>query len=181
MVRRGVSLLLILLLGMSLIVITNSVSDTKTIEMTGKNRAYTISYDTHAPFNVTSNSDFETQGWPGNGSAISPYRIQNLNITSTTNSTCIWISNTTSHFIIEDCWFTSTIDNYGLHQSLGPITLTNVSNGKVERNQIVDSRIAVSGYLLSNFSISDNSFSVSRKYHGAYNASSSGHCSRNRG
>ena len=160
MVRRGAALLLVVVLSLSFIVSTNMVDVMKTTEMTGKSRMYEISYDSHAPFNITSNGDFESQGWPGNGSAIDPYLIQNLNITST-NSTCIWISNTTSHFIIEDCWFTSTIDNYGSYQSLSPITLTNVSNGKVERNQIVDSRIAVSGYLLSNFTISDNSLSVS--------------------
>jgi len=161
MVRRGISLLLVVVLSLSFMMSTNVSDIMKSTEMTGKPRMYEISYDSHAPFNITSDSDFETQGWPGNGSAIHPYRIQNLNITSTTNSTCIWISNTTSHFMIEDCWFTSTIDNYGLYQFLGPITLTNVSNGNVERNHIVDSRIGVSGYLLSNFSISDNSLSIS--------------------
>ncbi|TFG26861.1 hypothetical protein EU528_13720 [Candidatus Thorarchaeota archaeon] len=161
MFRSGMAVLLVAVLGMSFVVSIGITDITKTAEIVEKPRMYDISYVSHAPFNITSNSDFETQGWPGNGSAINPYLIQNLNITSTTNSTCIWISNTTSHFIIEDCWFTSTIDDYGLFQSLGPITLTNVSNGKVERNQIVDSFGAVSGYLLSNFSISDNNLSVS--------------------
>ena len=161
MVRRGVAILLVVVLSFSFMISTSMTDVMKPTEMSEKTRMYEISYDSHAPFNISSNGDFETQGWPGNGSITNPYLIQNLNITSTTNSTCIWITNTTSHFIIEDCWFTSTIDNYGFYQSLCPITLTNVSNGKVERNQIVDSRIAVSGYLLSNFSISDNSLSVS--------------------
>ncbi len=160
MIRRGVSLLLVIVLSLSFIVSTNIDGVMKTTEMTGKPRMYEISYDSHAPFNITSNSDFETQSWPGNGSATDPYLIQNLNITSTTNSTCIWITNTTSHFIIEDCWFSSPILDYA-DQYLCPITLTNVSNGNVERNQIVDSQVAVSGYLLSNCSISDNILSVS--------------------
>ncbi|MBE0526568.1 MAG: right-handed parallel beta-helix repeat-containing protein [Candidatus Thorarchaeota archaeon] len=57
--------------------------------------------------------------------------------------------------------FSSLNLNFTHHQSIGPITLTNVSNGRVERNQIVDSFVAVSGYLLSNCSISDNILSVS--------------------
>lgn len=162
MVRREAALLLIVVLSFSFMISTDLIDVMNTVETTtGNHRMYEISYDSHAPFNITSDSDFETQGWPGNGSVTNPYLIQNLNITSTTNSTCIWIMNTTSHFIIEDCWFSSTIDNYGFYQILCPITLTNVSNGKVERNQILDSRTAVSGYLLSNFSISDNSLSVS--------------------
>ena len=160
MVRRGVSLLLVVVLGMSFMVSISMIDVMKTTEITGKPRMYEISYDSHAPFNVTSNNDFETQGWPGNGSVSDPYLIQNLNITST-NSTCIWISNTTSHFIIENCLFTSLIDDYSYPQSIGSITLTNTSNGKVVGNHIVDSFTAVSGLNLTNCSISDNILSVS--------------------
>ncbi len=165
MVRRGVAFLLVAVLGMSFMVSISMIDVMKTTEIIGKPRMYEISYDSHAPFNVTSNIDFETQGWPGNGSVTNPYLIQNLNITST-DSVCIWIANTTSHFIIEDCWFSSSINGYAFGQSIAPLTLTNVSNGIVERNHIVDSILAISGYLLSNCSISDNSFSVS--YYGVY-------------
>ncbi|MHA1971151.1 MAG: NosD domain-containing protein [Candidatus Thorarchaeota archaeon] len=160
MVRRGVAILFVVVLSFSFMISTSMTDVMKSTEMTENPRMYEISYDSHAPFNITSNIDFETQGWPGDGSATDPYRIQNLNITST-NSTCIWIMNTTSHFIIEDCWFASPIDDYPFNQLLGPITLTNVSNGKVERNHIVDSFTAVSGYRILNCSISDNSLSVS--------------------
>lgn len=162
LVRRGVALLLVAVLAMSFVVSVGMIDVTKTTEIIGKPRMYEISYDSHAPFNVTSNIDFETQGWPGNGSVTNPYRIQNLNITST-NSTCIWIMNTTSHFIIEECLFVSPIENYSSGQPICPITLTNVSNGKVERNHILDSFTAVSGYQVSNCSISDNTLSVSHQ------------------
>ncbi len=160
MVRRVVAILLVVVLGMSFMVSISMIDVMKTTEITGKPRMYEISYDSHAPFNVTSNTDFETQGWPGNGSVVDPYLIQNLNITST-NSTCIWITNTTSHFVIENCLFSSSIDGYAFIQPIAPLTLTNVSNGIVERNHIVDSFTAVSGYQVSNCSISDNILSVS--------------------
>jgi parallel beta-helix repeat protein len=116
-------------------------------------------YATHVPFNITSNADFETLGFPGNGSEANPYRIQNLNITSA-NSTCIWVMNTTSHFIIEDCLLVSPVSLYTATHAVHPITLTNVSNGRVQKNRFLDSYAAVSGYFLSNCTIADNTFSV---------------------
>ncbi len=160
MVRRGAALLLVVVLSLSFMISISMVDVMKTTENTGKQSMYELSYDSHTPFNITSNIDFETQGWPGNGSAIDPYLIQNLNITSA-NSTCIWIANTTSHFIIEDCLFTSPLLEYAYPQQICPITLTNVSNGMIESNYIVDSFAAISGYRLSNCSISDNILSVS--------------------
>ena len=163
--HRSVAILLVVVLSFSFMISTSMTDVMKTTEMSEKTRMYEISYDSHAPFNVTSNSDFEPQGWPGNGSITNAYLIQNLNITST-DFACIWIANTTSHFIIEDCLFSTSVEDCPFDQPVGSLTLTNVSNGIVERNQIVDSQTAVSGHLISNCSISDNSFSVS--YNGVY-------------
>ncbi|MBD3157534.1 MAG: hypothetical protein GF309_01985 [Candidatus Lokiarchaeota archaeon] len=55
----------------------------------------------HDPIVITSNADFETQGWPGNGSPSNPYMIENLEIPAT--ETCINISNTDVHFEIRNC------------------------------------------------------------------------------
>ena len=67
----------------------------------------TSPYDVHAPIVITQNSDFETQGWPGDGTAVSPYVIQYLNITS--GYPAIEISNTTAYFIIQYCTYTDEI------------------------------------------------------------------------
>ena len=64
--------------------------------------------------------------------------------------------NTTSHFIIQDCLFESPVFDYPIR----PITLTNVSNGMVLGNQIVNSQSAIGGYHLSNCTISDNALKV---------------------
>ncbi|MFX1484838.1 MAG: NosD domain-containing protein, partial [Promethearchaeota archaeon] len=169
MVRRGVALILILVLAISFVTSNTASEIFKPGEFSDDRNVFEISYVVHAPFNITSDSDFETQGWPGNGSDIDPYLIQNLNITST-DSACIWIMNTTSHFIIEDSLFSSNIDGYAFSQPIAPLTLTNVSNGIVERNHIVDSLVAVSGYRLSNCSIADNSLKIA--YYGIYLTSS---------
>ena len=159
MVRREIALVLIVILGLSFGASNMPIEVSRLEEVTDNRDVFDISYDIHAPFNITSNSDFETQGWPGNGSATNPYIIQNLNITSA-DSTCIWIMNTTSYFRIENCLFISPVFIFS-SQLICPITLTNSSNGKVESNKFADCSTAISGFGLSNYSISDNELDVS--------------------
>ena len=118
-----------------------------------------VSYVSHEPFNITSNEDFETQGWPGNGSLSNPYLIVNLNITSN-NSTCIWVTNTTSHFIIQDCLFSSPVYDYTYGYLVFPITLANVSNARIVGNNVLNVFGGISGYKLSNCTISNNHFNA---------------------
>jgi parallel beta-helix repeat protein len=122
-------------------------------------RHHNLSYISHEPFNITSDSDFETQAWPGNGSISNPYLIENLNIT-TNSSTAIWVRNTTRHFIIRNSLFVSPGNSFTLYQLVFPVTLTNVSNGEIRGNHVINSNGGISGYALSNFTISDNRFNV---------------------
>ncbi|MGY5853751.1 MAG: NosD domain-containing protein [Candidatus Thorarchaeota archaeon] len=71
---------------------------------------------------ISSDSDFESQGWDGNGSSSNPYIISNLQITN--QSDCITIQHTRSYFIIENCEFIGT-SNKGIH-------LDNITNGLVQ-------------------------------------------------
>jgi parallel beta-helix repeat protein len=97
-----------------------------------------LAYSTHAPVVITRDSDFETQGWSGQGTSSSPYSITNLNITS--NSVmCILIANTTSYFTIQNCWLSSE----GAVWGQGVITLDNVINGRVVNNIIAEGHIAI--------------------------------------
>jgi parallel beta-helix repeat protein len=160
MVRRGVALLLVFILGFSFVMQNDT---TKAIPNQGNIvflRQNALSYITHEPFNITSDADFETQAWPGNGSSSNPYLIENLNIT-TNQSSCIWVMNTTSHFIIQNCYFVSPIRDYVSQYSVYPITLANVSNCMILRNQVVNSTCGISGYSLMNCTISENQFNVS--------------------
>lgn len=68
-------------------------------------------YTPHAPVVITSDADFVSQGWPGDGSENAPYLIQDLNITS--SARCISISNTDVHFKIVDCFFSPNVSLQG--------------------------------------------------------------------
>ncbi len=79
----------------------------------------------HGTISIRSNQDFVSQGWKGEGTESSPYIIENLNIT--TVDRCISISDTTTHFIIRNC-FLRSIEGYqgfALH-------FDNVVNGTIE-------------------------------------------------
>ncbi len=90
----------------------------------------------HNPIIISSDADFEIQGWPGNGTQTSPYRIENLSIAS--NEDCIRIGYTNVLFIVRNCTL-SSIDPY---QGEG-ISLDNVNHGIIENCTIVDKRLGV--------------------------------------
>jgi len=85
-------------------------------------------YTNHSPISITSDFDFLTYGFPGNGSASNPYQISRYLINTTDN--CIVIANTTAYFIIQDCLLTSVF-----YRGTG-IYLTNVTNGVVKNTTI---------------------------------------------
>lgn len=64
------------------------------------------SYTLHSPINITSDEDFLSLGFSGDGSASNPFIIENLLI----NSSAQWsihIVSTTKHFIIRNCMLSS--------------------------------------------------------------------------
>lgn len=86
-------------------------------------------YVSHAPIVITSDSDFETQGWPGEGTPGEPYKIEGLSINGSSSEICVSIEYTQVHFIIRNCYlFNGT---YG-------IQLDNSHNGLIEYNEIDD-------------------------------------------
>ncbi|MHA1961554.1 MAG: NosD domain-containing protein [Candidatus Thorarchaeota archaeon] len=96
-------------------------------------------YVEHGAIHITSDADFESQAWPGNGTEGNPYRIEGLNIT--TDSVCVNITGTSAFFVIQDCLFASSSndDYYGVY-------LVNVSNGVIKDNIVtmVDTGIYIS-------------------------------------
>ncbi|MBA3045759.1 MAG: hypothetical protein FP824_06055 [Euryarchaeota archaeon] len=87
-------------------------------------------YIGHDSILITSNKDFITQGWPGNGTYTNPYRIENISIKTNRNSAPIQIQNTTSYFIIQSCY----IRGGGGEYPGGGIRLKNVRNGILKNN-----------------------------------------------
>ncbi len=84
-------------------------------------------YTPHGAIVIAGNQDFVDQGWAGEGSASDPYMISGLEIV--VSGFGITVTDTTSHFVISDCNFSSSSDwNEG-----GGVQFENVENGRVER------------------------------------------------
>ena len=73
----------------------------------------------HNSINIQNDTAFTTYGFPGNGTALDPYRIENLQIT-TMNETGISIFNTSKYFIIQNCNVSATTTG---------IEISNVASG----------------------------------------------------
>ncbi|MHA2101817.1 MAG: right-handed parallel beta-helix repeat-containing protein [Candidatus Hodarchaeales archaeon] len=82
------------------------------------------------PINISSNNDFITLGFPGNGSVVNPYRIENYNITNSSVSALIIIENTNAYFIIQNNFL------HGINYFPNGVYLYNVTNGIIRSNII---------------------------------------------
>ncbi|MHA1126788.1 MAG: right-handed parallel beta-helix repeat-containing protein [Candidatus Heimdallarchaeota archaeon] len=71
-----------------------------------------VNYISHAPINITSDGDFITYGFSGEGTFQDPYVIEDLSIINSTCSYGILINNTSSHFIVRNCYLET--DAFGL-------------------------------------------------------------------
>ncbi|MFX1580281.1 MAG: hypothetical protein ACFFBJ_11575 [Promethearchaeota archaeon] len=78
------------------------------------------SYTSRSPMVITSNADFVTEGWSGDGSPGNPYMIEWLEISSANDGYSLAIYNTTAHFRIWNCSF-----HY-------PILLNDTSYGEIQ-------------------------------------------------
>lgn len=87
------------------------------------------------PITIESNSDFETQGWPGNGTLADPYIISGKTIYS--DNYCIKIQDTSVHFVIKNCYLETG------HDSIASLWLNNTVNGIIENCEISSSELCV--------------------------------------
>ncbi len=92
-----------------------------------------LSYSPHSPILIESDDDFETQGWPGNGTQNSPYEISGLSIVAD-DIDCIKITDTVSYFKIMDC-FVSRVTWPDDPIIFSGIKLFNVTNGEIDSIQ----------------------------------------------
>jgi parallel beta-helix repeat protein len=127
-----------------------------------------LPYISHSTITITGNSDFVSQLWPGEGTSDNPFRITGLNITSET-STCILISNTTSYFVISDCWLSTHDSDWGV----GAITLEKVVHAQIENNVFASGHIAMSVKDSSRCTIIKNEIGTSLMGFLAYNMTDS--------
>ncbi|MFW6375873.1 MAG: Loki-CTERM sorting domain-containing protein [Thermoplasmatota archaeon] len=101
-------------------------------------------YIPHSPIRINGNDDFEdqaeSQGWAGNGTEDDPYIIQGYGIDGGSSGNCIYIGNTTVHFVVKDCYLYEANGNeHKYHRNTG-ILLHDVENGILKENLIVDNK-----------------------------------------
>ncbi|UCH04641.1 MAG: right-handed parallel beta-helix repeat-containing protein [Candidatus Thorarchaeota archaeon] len=103
----------------------------------------------HATIDIISDDDFVTQAWPGSGTELDPYRIENLNITGGSNDPCIDIRDTRAYFAIKNCTLNGPSNDRA-------ILLVNATNGLIRDNEIFDSLSAINALSSGNLTITDN-------------------------
>ncbi len=95
---------------------------------------FSFTYLPHGPIEITSDSGFSAYGFPGSGTSSDPYRIEGYNISvSNTESPrlAISISDTTSYFVIRNCYIDSNTEGTGgfgiriLYTTAGTVSVLN--------------------------------------------------------
>ncbi|MFX1261287.1 MAG: right-handed parallel beta-helix repeat-containing protein [Promethearchaeota archaeon] len=108
-------------------------------------------YEDWEPILIQNADDFVRYGFPGDGTESNPYIIERLNI-STSEETCIWISDVNVSFVIRNCRITS----YPSRTPLPAIRLTDVQNGTLEENIIIGGYEGIHGSQTRNLRILEN-------------------------
>lgn len=124
-----------------------------------------FSYSPHDPIFIDSDDDFTAYGFPGTGTEIDPYIIENYNITTATENG-ISIKSTSEYFIIRECYISASENNKN------GIRLADIAPGSAK---IVNNTISNSGYMglylyksdyivINNNTFSNNGLQISYSY-----------------
>lgn len=113
-----------------------------------------ITYTNHSPIMIYSDSDFDSQEFPGSGTSSDPYMISGYDIEVTdTEVAAIDIQGTTACFIVQNCY---------LHGVSNGIYLFTVQNGLIANNSLGEnSDSGIEANSCSNIEIENNTFDFS--------------------
>ena len=126
--RGMIALILLIFL---IVGISEQVSSFSTSLQESRSIAIPSNYVVHESITIASDSDFISQGWPGNGSISNPYLIEGLAIIS--DDACIKIINTSSYFVIRNCSLSGLLTHY-----VTGVDLRNVTHGTIELSTMSD-------------------------------------------
>jgi parallel beta-helix repeat protein len=93
----------------------------------------------HDPFRINNNAEFATmagiEGWTGNGLPGSPYIIEGYDINGSGYGYCIYIGNTTDHFMVKESYLheANGVGSFPYFMNTG-IILYNIQNGTITNN-----------------------------------------------
>jgi parallel beta-helix repeat protein len=113
--------------------VTNIDSSTLDVERGG---SVNVAYIPHNPIYIDENSDFPFFATAGGGSSGNPYIIENLEINSNNTATpCIYIRDTSAHFVIRNCNLTGASVSPGAGVSLYNVWYGEISNNTISNNR----------------------------------------------
>ncbi len=127
MKRRGILCCAFLLLFLSLLAIStdNGFVNSGSVLVT-EPTTRVLSYTPSDPILIQSDADFETQGWPGDGSLGMPYIIEGLEIN--VEHLSLRIIDTSVYFVVQNCQFIASIEA----TSATAVSFENTSNGIIQ-------------------------------------------------
>ena len=119
-----------------------------------------LSYIDSLPIVITNDSNFTDYGFLGDGTAVNPFIIENLNIT-TTKERGIYVYNTTKHFLIQNCFVNASVNG---------IVIESVKNetAKIENNICIGNSIRGIRIYNSSNSLIINNTCYSNSYFGIH-------------
>lgn len=109
----------------------------KTTVTTSGGKWLNLTLSVHAPIRIDGEADFDASHGvsSGTGTAEDPYIIENREISGAGYGYCIYIGNTTSHFVVRGCHLYDTSDNLNAPwRTRSGLMLYNASNGDVLNN-----------------------------------------------
>ncbi len=140
------AIILLMLASIFLIIPYNGIDNDAQIN-TNVNMQANLSQTNHPAIIIESDTDFESQGFPGSGTYQDPYRIEGFTIS--TSEICINITSTNSYFIIKDCILKGSNIGIGIH-------LKNVSHGTLMNNTIRNKTVGIQAESVYNMTIANN-------------------------
>ena len=120
-------------------------------------------YVEHNPIYIWDDSDFETYNFPGQGTKQNPYKIQNYNITANREE-LIYISGTTKHFIIQNCFLKQEYPVENQKNVIGIYIEDAANNTVIIRNNIIDGERGMIVRNSGNVIIESNTIKI-KEYH----------------
>jgi len=107
--KRFIAVLTIITFVIHLSYVLNPIMESNSEEdfTTIKKNSLVVNHINHDPIQILSDENFTDYDFPGNGTAVNPYRIENYEISTLDHyfiDNAIWVEQTTKHFIIQNCF-----------------------------------------------------------------------------
>lgn len=127
-------------------------------------KKYSINnYIQHDPIRIDNNTDLndtaQSEGWPGDGSINNPYIIEEYEIDGDGHGYCLYIGNTTDHFVIRNCYLHDASGNSSMWTKESGLNIYNSEKGVVENNTVSNNYNGISTSECHDNKISNNTVS----------------------